>query len=701
MKSRDLTTTAAAAAAAAVAATGWAENLGAGDQGQPGRQTCWAVWREDLAAFEVLQPRGDSLRSMGETWRGRTMLHAEEGLWLVERGMLAVYPFSNSSASRAPAATPSAAAATEDENGGDVEADPRGSRPEAVVEKMGEHHQGGEKNEGNTVHEHVGTSRGYSKGGQRKEEEKEVMVGQGRATCSEGLSTIKNHPSASTAAGEPGPSMAASLSKCSFSGKVPAAAAAAAAGKSAGNALRSREPGGRRPAPMEERGHDPRKRVGGVRKRGRSGSTESEKRDGGGFIPAPFMSAEDLHGSILPRAGVPWECYRAYAELKRRSYVVRRQPEDTVGHDDATPRAAALSWFKPSPAPAAAATARSLDSFSREADTDTGTGTDSNNVTATTSILSPSSASPSAGPLPSPSPLPVTFHVYNNGSGSSSSSSSSPFRKRNPGPPDALLAVCRFEDPMPEHGSLVALAERHAHMVEKDASASASSGSASKPEQWWRREGRTGSVGKGVDLESKERVVLSGRGDGTREKTAAAAGGDRRRRRGGDTPSGTEEAEYQERGKGCGLSGQRRGEWAGEVESARNLGRCADDGGVGDGRRGRESGIGVLSPGSGTPGAGGERLSLDRQHDGLVVSQPRAEEVLSLRQGGEDAGGGRERHNAGEGGGRTGLLLAAAAQRAPPPGLVKLAVVSWEAGVQLFDVGLHDANEAAEPLPAN
>lgn len=54
------------ASTAAVAATTWAENLGgrAGDHARPGRQTCRAFWREDLAAFEVLQPRGDSLRSM-------------------------------------------------------------------------------------------------------------------------------------------------------------------------------------------------------------------------------------------------------------------------------------------------------------------------------------------------------------------------------------------------------------------------------------------------------------------------------------------------------------------------------------------------------------------------------------------------------------------------------------------------------------
>lgn len=54
------------AADAAAAARAWAENLGGGTgvQGRPSRQTCWAVWREDLAVFEVLQPRGDSLRSM-------------------------------------------------------------------------------------------------------------------------------------------------------------------------------------------------------------------------------------------------------------------------------------------------------------------------------------------------------------------------------------------------------------------------------------------------------------------------------------------------------------------------------------------------------------------------------------------------------------------------------------------------------------
>lgn len=78
MKPRVGKASTAAAAAAAAAATVWAENLGGGtgDQARPGRQTCWAVWREDLAAFEVLQPRGDSLRSMVRIVLTAAVLHS-------------------------------------------------------------------------------------------------------------------------------------------------------------------------------------------------------------------------------------------------------------------------------------------------------------------------------------------------------------------------------------------------------------------------------------------------------------------------------------------------------------------------------------------------------------------------------------------------------------------------------------------------
>lgn len=37
----------------------------------------------------------------------------------------------------------------------------------------------------------------------------------------------------------------------------------------------------------------------------------------GGEHAPPFLSVDVLY-DILPIAGVPWECYRAYAELRRR-----------------------------------------------------------------------------------------------------------------------------------------------------------------------------------------------------------------------------------------------------------------------------------------------------------------------------------------------------------------------------------------------
>lgn len=65
MKSTDKAK-ASSADASAAAAGRWADGLGGGadDHFRPGRQTCWAVWRDELAVFEVLQARGDSLRSM-------------------------------------------------------------------------------------------------------------------------------------------------------------------------------------------------------------------------------------------------------------------------------------------------------------------------------------------------------------------------------------------------------------------------------------------------------------------------------------------------------------------------------------------------------------------------------------------------------------------------------------------------------------
>lgn len=53
---------------AQAAAVRWAGGIGGaegGDEsGRPGKSTCLAVWKENLAVFEVIKPRGDSLRSM-------------------------------------------------------------------------------------------------------------------------------------------------------------------------------------------------------------------------------------------------------------------------------------------------------------------------------------------------------------------------------------------------------------------------------------------------------------------------------------------------------------------------------------------------------------------------------------------------------------------------------------------------------------
>lgn len=234
------------------------------------------------------------------------MLHAEEGLWLVERGMLAVHPFSGStSTSEVPAATaPSPSAG--DDDGDDGRANPWGSRPETAEEEMGEHHQGGQEKEERAAFDfeaRVGCSTGGVGGGQEEEEEED---GQGRADGSDGSSMAKkapDHPQSSA----PGQAI---LRKAGLSSKL---------NNCSGNKTRA---GRFEDAPDSgglargEQKHGRRKRGGGC-KRGRSGCDGSE-RGGGAAPPALFMSVEDLHGSILPRAGVPWECYRAYAELKRR-----------------------------------------------------------------------------------------------------------------------------------------------------------------------------------------------------------------------------------------------------------------------------------------------------------------------------------------------------------------------------------------------
>ena len=168
--------------------------------------------------------------------------------------------------------------------------------------------------------------------------------------------------------------------------------------------------------------------------------------------------------------------------------------EDTVGHDERVPRAAPLRWLaRKRTLPRADWTAAD-NAANRGSITPT-----SIPAPATSSFPPPSSSSSSSSshfsrfpsyrgnitltPTPTPNPFsfppsssssfpsvpsssspphlpPVTFHVYN---------PTSVFRKRNPGPPDSVLAVCRFGDPMPAHGTLVALADHHGRLRQEGA----------------------------------------------------------------------------------------------------------------------------------------------------------------------------------------------------------------------------------------
>ncbi|CAM9648288.1 unnamed protein product [Ectocarpus sp. 8 AP-2014] len=532
---------AASASAASSAATEWAEGLGGGhgdDPGRPGRQTCWAVWHDELAVFEVLQPRGDSLRSMGTTWRSRLMLHAEEGLWLVERGMLAVHPFSPApkkshepTGTASPAAPSSGIGRKYDAREMHDETDISSSTPEIAQEMKNIEHEEKEKEGGGQegLTDEVGSSAGKS-----------TRPIPPRAE----LSPID---SGVTLTGEPQHLL------------DPVAS---------GETARTGQEGGCRKVPTAAK--EGRQRAGCKRSRPGQGRGERVVRP----APALSVSVSTLYEKVLSRAGVPWECYRAYAELKRRSHVVRRQPEDAVGHDDTAPRAAPLCWFQ-----------------------DTGATKTSNNnpFTPASHTSSPSSS------------LPVTFHVYNNPSDCSSS-----FRKRDPGPPDALLVVCRFGDPMPDHRSLVALVELHANMQMKMSTS-----------QQWRRRGREDRTGG---------VVL---GLGPDEATP-------------DRDSGSQKVPT------SGLESER-----------------------------------VTSSGGQESGQKGSLLDEDRQkrQAGTVPDQEK----------GLDGGRTRGRLTT-EGSGGSTLAFSKGVEKLSTPG-IKLAVVSGEAQVQLFDVGLHDAREAAE-LPS-
>ncbi|CAN0185200.1 unnamed protein product [Ectocarpus fasciculatus] len=467
------------------------------------------------------------------------MLHAEEGLWLVERGMLAVHPLStapkkphDSTATASPEAPSSGIERNDDARKIHDETNTSNSTP-GMVQEMRLIEGEEKENEGggqDGLTGDVGSSAGKNAGPIPPRVE------------------LSSSESGVPLTGEPQHSLHPVAS-----GEV----ARTGQGDGCQGVLPTAAKGGRQKAGC---------------KRSRPGQGRGERV----MRPAPAMSVSvgKLHEMVLSRAGVPWECYRAYAELKRRSYVVRRQPEDTVGHDDNAPRAAPLSWFQGTGA----------------------TKTSNSNPTTPASYTSSPSSS-----------LPVTFHVYNNPSGSSSSSS---FRKRDPGPPDALLVVCRFGDPMPQHRSLVALVELHANMRMK----------MSMSQQRRRRGREDRAAGVVSDLGPHE--AAPDRDSGSQDVPTSGLESDRGTSSGG-----------QESGGGL-LDEDRRKRQAGTMPDKKK--------GLDEGRtRGRLT----------TEGSGGSALALS---DGV--------------------------------------------ERLSTPG-IKVAVVSGEAQVQLFDVGLHDAHEAVE-LPS-
>lgn len=264
------------------------------------------------------------------------MLHAEEGLWLVERGMLAVHPYSATSMSphgattTAGVSTPVAAKPTTLTGAprrgehGQVSISSPGSGKNKVDEGEGKEERGEKEGEmGNIAHEHddggddasmlssskvEGTRR--QKGEEKEEEEGqddgeeggEEAGGRGGAVSGASSSAQKIDPPSSRPASKTSPLKATLLSK-DKPRKIPTGEPEQDCDLRKSGKL----------APGEHR-HGRQKRAGV--KRARPGGSGSVREKGAG--PTPSVSVGALRETTLSRAGVPWECYRAYAELKRR-----------------------------------------------------------------------------------------------------------------------------------------------------------------------------------------------------------------------------------------------------------------------------------------------------------------------------------------------------------------------------------------------
>lgn len=204
------------------------------------------------------------------------MLHAEEGLWLVERGMLAVHPFSPApKKSHDPTGTASPAA------------------PSSGI---------GRKDDAREMHDETGISSSTPEIAQEMrniEHEEKENEGGGQ----EGLTDDVDSSARKNACPIP---PRAELSPID-SGVIDPVAS--------GGTTRTGQGGGCRKVPTAAK--EGRQRAGCKRSRPGQGRGERVVRS----TPALSVSVSTLYEMVLSRAGVPWECYRAYAELKRR-YVI-------------------------------------------------------------------------------------------------------------------------------------------------------------------------------------------------------------------------------------------------------------------------------------------------------------------------------------------------------------------------------------------
>lgn len=242
------------------------------------------------------------------------MLHAEEGLWLVERGMLAVRPFRTGSGeghgTHITAATTATASVTP---------------PESALLKPAD--VGGATNEHGQATascSRPSMSMGMTDQGRREDQEAEARNrekqelpgpdGSLDSRCSSQQNSLDPPRPRAGCIAEPSnrkwlPEGSSEMTTVGDPRHKPALEGSREPAREAQQADWSRTTAVTTVPGVTQR------RVGN--KRGRSGSGGSERGRGEG-IPTPSVPVGVLYEVVLSRAGVPWECYRAFAELKQR-----------------------------------------------------------------------------------------------------------------------------------------------------------------------------------------------------------------------------------------------------------------------------------------------------------------------------------------------------------------------------------------------